>query len=283
MSGQPAAAPSAQNVRHALRGASARLQEAGCDTARLDAELLLGEVLGVDRGALARSPERPLTQSEAATFEGLVARRVAREPIAYVLGRRWFRNIELSVDPRVLVPRPETELLVEEGLSLPADARVVDVGTGSGAIALALKQERPDMHVTATDVSGPALELARANAQRLGLEVEFVLGDLFAGVRGRIDAVLSNPPYVAERDRPELPPELAHEPEGALFAGGDGLGIVRRLVTETASARIPVLAIEIGRGQADATVALYRAAGFSTVRVRRDLAGIDRVVTGRLR
>jgi release factor glutamine methyltransferase len=200
--------------------------------------------------------------------------------VAYILGRRGFRHLELAVDPRVLVPRPETELLVEVGLELSEGARVVDVGTGSGAVALALKQERPDLAVLGTDSSADALAVARANAARLGLDVELLHGDLLAGA-GKVDAVLSNPPYVAERERASLAPEIAHhEPPGALFAGADGLDVIRRLVPAAASSEARVLAIEVGAGQADAVRELMRGAGFAEARARRDLAGIERVVVG---
>ncbi len=141
----------------------------------------------------------PIGGDRLGRFEGLVARRAAREPVAYILGRKEFRRISLAVDPRVLIPRPETELLVEVGLALPSGARVVDVGTGSGAVALALKDERPDLRVLGTDVSADALAVARANADRLGLEVELVQADLLDGVEGPVDAVVANLPYVAER------------------------------------------------------------------------------------
>ena len=219
-------------------------------------------------------------------YQDAVRRRSAgREPVAYITGRRGFRYLDLAVDGRVLVPRPETELLVEIGIELlPQGARVVDVGTGSGAIALALAQERPDLAVSATDVNADALDVARANAARLGLDaaVTFHAGDLLAGAgTGGVDAVLSNPPYVAEADRATLAPEITrHEPPGALFAGDDGLDVIRRLVPAAADAGARLLAIELGEGQAEAVAQLMRAAGFDAVHARRDLAGIERVVVG---
>jgi release factor glutamine methyltransferase len=269
------------SVREALDSAVIAIAAAGSDTPRLDAELLLAEALGVDRVALVTDPRREVAGPAVRAFQDAVRRRSAgREPVAYILGRRGFRHLELAVDPRVLVPRPETELLVEVGLELPEGARVVDVGTGSGAVALALKQERPDLAVLGTDFSADALAVARANAARLGLHVELLHGDLLAGA-GKVDAVLSNPPYVAERERASLAPEIAHhEPPGALFAGADGLDVIRRLVPAAASSEARLLAIEVGAGQADAVRELMRGAGFAEARARRDLAGIERVVVG---
>ncbi|HEV7884286.1 MAG TPA: peptide chain release factor N(5)-glutamine methyltransferase [Solirubrobacteraceae bacterium] len=269
------------SVREALDSAVIAIAAAGSDTPRLDAELLLAEALGVDRAALVIDPRREVAGPAVRAFQDAVRRRSAgREPVAYILGRRGFRHIELAVDPRVLVPRPETELLVEAGLELPAGARVVDVGTGSGAVALALKHERPDLEVLGTDVSVDALAVARANAERLGLDVELLHGDLLAGADG-VDAVLSNPPYVAERARAALAPEIVrHEPPGALFAGADGLDVIRRLVPAAATSGARRLAIEVGAGQAAAVAELMRAAGYERVGRRRDLAGIDRVVVG---
>ena len=207
-------------------------------------------------------------------------RSAGREPVAYLLGRRGFRRLELVVDARVLVPRPETELLVEAALGLPRGARVVDVGTGSGAVALALKDERGDLDVRGTDVSEEALAVARANAARLGLDVALSHADLLEDA-GPVDAVLSNPPYVAEADRATLPPEVArHEPALALFAGPDGLDVVRRLVAQAGASAATLLALEVGQGQAPAVAGLVRAAGFSEVEALRDLAGIERVVVG---
>jgi release factor glutamine methyltransferase len=267
-------------VRDALDSAVIAIGAAGSDTPRLDAELLLADALGVDRTALVIDPAREVTGPAVRAFQDAVRRRSAgREPVAYILGRRGFRHIELHVDERVLVPRPETELLVEVGLELPAGARVVDVGTGSGAVALALKHERPDLEVVGTDISADALSVARANAERLELKVGFVEGDLLAGV-GEVDAVLSNPPYVAEAARATLAPEITrHEPPGALFAGDDGLDVIRRLVPAAAGGA-GLLAIEVGAGQAGEVGELMREAGFSAVRARPDLAGIERVVVG---
>jgi release factor glutamine methyltransferase len=202
--------------------------------------------------------------------------------VAYITGRRCFRRLELRVDPRALIPRPETESLVEAALALPAGSRVLDVCTGSGAVALALKDERPDLLVSASDVAADALELARANALFLGLDVDFVQSDLVLGVGQEFDAVVCNPPYVAERERASLAPEiLRHEPAAALFAGADGLDVIRRLLVQLA-ARTDVrwAALEVGAGQARAVCDLLRAAGFPLLRRVPDLAGIERVVTG---
>src|SRR5581483_152066 len=188
-----------------------------------------------------------------ARYDELLARRESREPVAYILGRRAFRRLSLSVDRRVLIPRPETELLVEVGLTLPSGASVVDVGTGSGAVALALKDERPDLSVWAADVDSDALAVARENGFHLGLEVEFVQADLLGGLSRSFDAVLTNLPYVAAGA--ELPPDVArYEPAGALFAGGDGLDLIRRLLDTAGD--VPLLALEVGFDQAQAVAAL---------------------------
>jgi release factor glutamine methyltransferase len=273
------------SVREALDSAVIAIAAAGSQTPRLDAEVLLAAALGLDRTALFVDPAREVTGPAVRAFQDAVRRRSAgREPVAYITGRRGFRHIELEVDARVLVPRPETELLVEVGVELlPRGARVVDVGTGSGAIALALKDERPDLEVVGTDVSAGALAVARRNAARLGLDgvVELRAGDLLAGVV-QIDAVLSNPPYVADGERAALAPEIVrHEPAGALFAGADGLDVIRRLVPAAAAAGARLVAIEVGAGQAAAVAELMDAAGFARVQARRDLAGIERVVVGR--
>ena len=267
-------------VRMALAVATAELRDAGCDTPRLDAELLLADAIGATRTQLHLAPERELTLRESDRFAELLRRRRAREPVAYVLRKRAFRYIELRVDARVLVPRPESEGLVETGLTLPQGARVVDVGTGSGAIALALKHERPDLEVLGADVSHDALALARENAHALGLDVTFVHSDLLDGVEGEVDAVLSNPPYVAKRDLGTLQPEVIAEPDVAVFGGHDGFEIVRRLVPASVQ-RAPLVAIEVGMGMAQTVGAMLREAGAAAIEVQRDLAGIERVVVGR--
>jgi release factor glutamine methyltransferase len=270
------------SVRDALDSAVIALTAAGCDTPRLDAEVLLAWVLGVDRAALIADPGRGLEPGEARAFAALAGRRREREPVAYLVGRKGFRTLDLAVDPRVLIPRPETEHVVEAALELPPGARVADVGTGSGAIALALKAERPDLHVIATDASADALVVARGNAARLGLAVELLHGDLLDPVEGPLDAVLSNPPYVAEGDRAALAPEiLRHEPAEALFAGADGLDVLRRLATAAAASGARLAAFEVGAGQAAAVAGLLRGAGFARTEAARDLAGIERVVVGR--
>jgi release factor glutamine methyltransferase len=266
------------SIADALDSALIALTAAGCDTPRLDAEVLLAAAMGVDRAVLFVDPGRGIEPSAARSFSDWARRRAQREPVAYILGRKGFRRLDLAVDPRVLVPRPETEHVVEAALGLPLGARVVDVGTGSGAIALALADERPDLRVVATDVSPGAVAVARANAARLGLDVEVLEGDLLAPVDGPIDAVVSNPPYVRAGER--LQPEIArYEPAEALLAGADGLDFYRRLAPAAAVA--PFAAFEVGAGQADAVEALLRAAGFDRVERIRDLAGIERVVMGR--
>jgi release factor glutamine methyltransferase len=272
----------AVTVREAIGRAAGVLAAAGCETPRLDAELLLGEVLGVERARLVVDAGRVVEDDVIRGFDALVQRRAAREPVAYILGRRSFRRLSVAVDRRVLIPRPETELLVEVALTLRAGARVVDVGTGSGAVALAVAVERPDLEVWGVDVSADALEVARLNASRLGLSVRFVQGDLLEGVSGMpFDAVLANLPYVASGEACALAPEISgHEPAGALFAGPDGLSVIRRLVSML-SPEVSLVALEIGVGQGDEVASMVRGAGFGAVERLRDLAGHERVVVGR--
>jgi release factor glutamine methyltransferase len=267
-------------VREALDSAVVALQAAGVDTPRLDAEVLLAHALGVDRTALVIDRDRRVEGPAVRAFQDAVRRRsVEREPVAYITGVKGFRHIDLQVDSRVLIPRPETETLVEAALGLPPGARVVDVGTGSGAVALALKDERPDLDVVATDASPDALAVARANAARLGLDVHFVQGDLLDGA-GEVDAVVANPPYV--RDGTPLQPEIArHEPPVALYAGADGLAVIRRLAAQAGASAARFVALEVGMGQAGEVAAVLVDAGFGTTEAHRDLAGIERVVVGR--
>jgi release factor glutamine methyltransferase len=211
-------------------------------------------------------------------------RSVAREPVAYIIGRRAFRRLELTVDARVLVPRPESELLVDIGCELDRAARVLDCCTGSGAVALALKDERDDLRVSGSDLSDGALDVARANAERLGLAVAWQRADLMEGLVGSFDAVLANPPYVPTSVIATLEPEVArHEPALALDGGSDGLALIRRLVAQAARAEIKLLAIEHGgEDQADAVARICDEAGFGAIERRRDLAGHERVIVVRL-
>ncbi len=271
-------------AREALEGAQTAIAAAGCETPRLDAELLLAAVLGVTREQLVTDSSLRVQGPAVRAYQDAVRRRaVEREPVAYITGRRAFRNIELAVDRRALVPRPETELLVEAGLSLPHGASVLDVCTGSGAVALALSQERPDLDVWGSDVSEPALALARENAAHLGLDVRWLHADLLDGIPDSFDAVLANPPYVADSARSSLAPEiLRHEPAGALFAGPDGLAVIAPLAGQLGGrARVATVAVEVGDGQADAVSRLLRDAGFADTGVEVDLGGIKRVVIGR--
>jgi len=267
------------SLRDQLAWAASSLADVGCDTPRLDAELLLAEVLGCERGDLVIRSGEQLTSDQRTRFLALLTRRVDREPIAYILRRRGFRRLVLSVDPRALIPRPETELLVEVGLELPVGFRVADVGTGSGAIALALKDERPDLDVTGIELGRGALSLARANGSRLRLDVSWVQHDLLDD--GVYDAVLANLPYV--RDDEVLPPEVAaYEPPSALLGGTDGLDLISRLCDQVSLRQdVQLMALEIGFEQGEAVAAVVSGAGFDSVEVLGDLAGLDRVVVGR--
>lgn len=270
----------AVSVAEALATATERLTAAGCGSPRLDAELLLAEVLRADRADFVIDATRPLDADQSERFESLVARREGREPVAYILGRKAFRHLELHVDPRVLIPRPDTEVLMEAGLELPSRSLVVDVGTGSGAVALALKHERPDLHVTATDIDEGALAVARGNAERLGLDVTFRQADLLDGAGGPFDAVLANVPYVDPEDHAVLDPEIRErEPRVAVVAGDRGTEIVRRLVAQLQDT--PFVALEVGLGQEDFVAGLLWDAGYEDLETRRDLAGIERVVVAR--
>jgi release factor glutamine methyltransferase len=262
-----------------ITGATRRLACASASP-RLDAEVLLGFVLGVERARLVLDRDVAVADVERARFEALVARRAAGEPVAYLIGRRGFRWLELEVDARVLIPRPETELLVEVAVGLAPGAVVLDVGTGSGAIALAVASERPDLVVRGLDVSADAIAVARHNAARLGLErVSFSVGDLLSGAEP-CDAVLANLPYIEEGA--QLPVDVAgFEPSLALYAGADGLAVIRRLIGMVGLSWPSLLALEIGESQGPAVAELVRGAGFDEVSVLHDLAGSDRVVVGR--
>jgi len=277
---EPAGTPAAQ----ALDGAITAIAAAGCDSPRLDAELLVAHALGVSRERLLTDRDLTVRGAAVRVLQDAVRRRaVQREPVAYIVGHRAFRDLDLEVDARALIPRPETELLVEVGCELARGLSVLDLCTGGGAVALALAHERHDLRVSASDLSADALALARANGARLGLQVRWLRGDLLAGLPDEFDAVLCNPPYVAEPERALLAPEiLRHEPPLALFAGADGLELIRALCAQLAGReRVRTVALEVGAGQAGAVAELLRACGFAEVQARRDLAGIARVLLAR--
>jgi release factor glutamine methyltransferase len=256
------------NVRDALAQAERRLAAAGVDTPRVDAELIVAHLLGGSRTQVYADLDR-----EVNGLEPLLARRERREPLAYVLGEWGFRRLTLRTDARALVPRPETEIVVERALALldgTTAPRVLDVGVGSGAIALALKDERPDAHVTGVDESDDALALARENAERLGLDVDLRPGGLEAAQDGW-DLVVSNPPYVDTLEG--LQPELRYEPEAALV----GSGLHERLAE---GARTRALVLEVGWGQADRVASALESFAYRNVRITPDLSGIARVVEG---
>jgi release factor glutamine methyltransferase len=272
----------------ALRAAVDAIAATGSDTARLDAELLLCAATGWDRSQVAAGPDLRLPVGASREFAVMVRRRVRREPLAYILGRKGFRRIELLVDHRVLIPRPETELLVEVALEL-RPRRALDVGTGSGALALAVADELPEARVTAIDTSMDALRVAQANAERLGLadRVELVsagAASLAAVVDAEVDLLLANLPYVSEAEWEGLAPEIREfEPREALVPGPTGLEAIEALLRAVASLdRAPAaVALEIGAAQRAEVERLVRGAGYEQVEGRRDLAGLDRVVIGR--
>jgi release factor glutamine methyltransferase len=266
-----------------LRRSTDHLAAKGSETPRLDAELLLGKALGLERIELYMQLERQLQEDELAAARELVARRAQREPLQYVLGEWGFRRLTLAVDRRALIPRPETEIVVERCLALldgSSEPSVLDVGTGSGAIALAIADEHPGARVTGIDVSGDALGLARENAVRTGVAVKLEPFDLFDGLPpGPWDLVVANPPYVAADERNTLAPEVVEfEPATALFGSGHTEAIASAAVGVLAPGG--VLVLEVGDGQAAATVSLLASLGYLDVLATEDLTGRDRVVEG---
>lgn len=276
-----------------VRWTTGYLGDRGIAEARLDAELLLADSLGVKRLDLYLQHDRPLAAEELAEFKARLLRRARREPLQYIAGTAAFRNLNLRVDRRVLIPRPETEVLVEEVLRWcrgRSGLSALDVGTGSGAIAICLATEGDAFsHVVGTDLSADALEVARMNAEAAAPDrgVELRQGAVYAPVAGeRFDVIVSNPPYVAEAERDDLQPEVVRwEPELALFSGADGLTVIRELVDGAPLHLRPggLLAMEIGAGQGDAVRQLVLASGaFGRVEVRPDLSGRDRIVLAEL-
>ena len=269
----------APTVEQALQSAIAQ------GVARLEAQLLLLHVLGRkldERAWLLAHDEEPLSIPTRQDWQEALARRLSGEPLPYITGRAAFYGLELQVDGRVLCPRGDTETLVDWALALlPPAARVIDLGTGSGAIALALKQQRPDVHIEARDISADALDVAQANARRLGLEIAFSQGAWLEGVTEPFDAIVSNPPYIADAD-PHLA-ALVHEPLQALTSGADGLNDLRAIIEQAPTCLRPGgwLLLEHGYDQAAAVRQQLQAKGFVDAQSRQDLAGIERCSGGR--
>ena len=283
------AAGSPATVREALAAAVDAIEAAGCETARLDAELLLAEATRWDRARIAAEPDLRLPVGASREFAEMVRRRVRREPVAYILGRKGFRRIELLVDRRVLIPRPETELIVDVAVELgPRSA--IDVGTGSGAIALAIADEVPGARVVAVDVSLDAVRVAQSNAERLAIDdrVDAVVRGV-GSLRGAepdgrpFDLLVANLPYVTEGEWEGLAPEIReYEPREALVAGPTGIEAIEALVDELSRMESPAaVALEVGAGQAGRVAQLLGAAGYDRIEARQDLAGIERVVLAR--
>lgn len=282
-------APKTWTIGALVKWATDDFRARGIENPRLDAELLVAHALHVDRMRVILDAARPLEGEELHKLRELVKRRRAHEPVAYLRGEREFYGLRFRVDGRVLIPRPDTETLVDVALArtrhCSMSMRMVDLCTGSGCVAVAIARQRPTACVFATDVSPGAIEVARDNAQRLGAyNVALRVGDLFAPVADRrFDVVTANPPYIASGEIPTLQSDIKDfEPRVALDGGADGLDVVRRIVAEAPARLVPggVLALEIGAGQADATAELLRAHGFVDVRADRDIARIERVVSG---
>ena len=266
------------------------LTQKGADQARLDAELLLAAALDQDRLYLYLNKQQPLAADELAAYKKLIQRRASREPVAYILRQRGFWKSDFLVGPGCLVPRPETELVVETaltGTSVEDQMTILELGVGSGAIVLSLLQERPEATAVGVDISPQALTWARRNAENLHLaeRIELIEGDLFAPVQGReFDLIVTNPPYVADDVYPGLAPEITdYEPQTALTSGPEGLDCLRRIIDQGQDYLVPGgwLLTEIGDDQGRAVKELFQAAGWSEARVLPDLAGLDRVVAGR--
>ena len=258
----------------------------GVDAPRLTAEVLLAHALGCDRVRLYLDFDKPLGEPELARYRALVKRRAEGEPTAYLTGVKEFWGRPFRADPRALVPRPETELLVEVALAaLPEGGAALDLGTGTGCVGVTLAMERPRARVLATDLSGEALSLARENADRLGARLELREGDLFAALPPglRFDVIASNPPYVPAGELASLPREVQREPRRALDGGDEGLAVLRRLVAEAPGWLVPggTLVLEMHESHAETLPALCRTAGFAEAEMRRDLARLPRLVVAR--
>ena len=281
------------DIRTILHRTTRDLTACGSPSPRLDAEVLLMHLLKTDRLQLITQPEKTMTEAEIAGYSRWVERRCQGEPVAYIVGEKEFWSLRFEVNREVLIPRPETECLIEEVLERTApktdEPRIIDIGTGSGAIGVVLAREIPDARVVATDISSGALEVARRNAIRHGVadRMEFIQGDLCAAATGVFDIIVSNPPYIPDEAYPLLPEGIrAFEPRQALIAGPDGTAFHRRIIREGAH-RLKAggwIFLEIGEGQQGLVEALFRETGvYETIRFRKDYGGIERVAVARRR
>ncbi|HOF77656.1 MAG TPA: peptide chain release factor N(5)-glutamine methyltransferase [Smithellaceae bacterium] len=277
-------------VREILNEATRELETAGMETARLDAEVLLAFCLNCDRLEFLKNPDMQISKSQLAVFNKLVSRRLKWEPVAYITGRKEFWSFTLEVNKGVLIPRPDTEIILEEALAVGKNIiapRIADIGTGSGAIALALAKELPEPKITATDISPAALKVAKKNARnlKLGKNIEFLKGDLFAPVKGLFDIIVSNPPYISAAEYEELPRGVKDfEPKIALLAGQTGVEFYEKLIYQSKNhlKKDGWLLMEIGAPQAEKIRDIMQeCAFFEDIDVRRDYAGHDRVIKGR--
>ncbi|MGH7796411.1 MAG: peptide chain release factor N(5)-glutamine methyltransferase [Candidatus Binatia bacterium] len=285
----------ARRVAEVLRQGARRLLAAGIENGRLDAEVLLGHILGKSREQLVLAANAPTNRGQSDAYEKLLARRLEREPVAYITGTREFWSLDFHVTRAVLVPRPETERLVEVALALASELgagktlRIADLGTGSGAIAVALAKELPAAGFLAVDLSAAALAVAWRNAARHGVadRIKFVRGDLFEtiGTRVGLDLIVSNPPYIPSAEIAALEPEVSRwEPRAALDGGPDGLGCYRRIAAQASNCLTAdgAVALEIGAGMGTAVTGLFKsAAGWNDVKTYKDYAGNDRIVVAR--
>ncbi len=276
------------DVLKVLNWTKGYLAEKGVENPRLEAEWMLCEALSLDRVGLYLNFDKPLSDAELALYRGMVARRGRREPLQYVLGSQEFMGLEFRVTPAVLIPRHDTEVLVTEAVKRGASCRsILDIGTGSGCVAVAVAKALPEAEVSTVDVSGEAIEVARGNAERNGVSVQFFHGSLFEPFAGkRFDMVVSNPPYITSTDLATLQQEVRDfEPVGALDGGGDGLDFYRRITAEAPAHLNPGgwLLFEVGAGQAGDVLELLNSCGFTNDRfTQTDPAGIERVAGGRL-
>lgn len=281
-------APKTWTIGDIVKWATDDFRTRGIENPGLDAQLIVAFTLKVTRTQIIVDAQRPLSPDELGRLRALVKRRRSREPMAYLLGEREFYGRAFRVDPRVLIPRPDTETLVEVALTRTRAqsmyARVLDLCTGSGCVAVTLAKERPTTRVTGTDKSPDAVAVARDNAARLGAtNVWFAVSDLFEHVTGPYEIITANPPYIATDEIPRLQPEIdKHEPKLALDGGPDGLLLVRKIAAQAGRRLVPggVLALEIGAGQAQDTAGILRASGFGDIEIARDYGRIERVVSG---